>query len=87
VACSPQAWSSASWFLLLRAGLGLFADAPGRELRIEHPRLPPWLEEMTLDNLRVGAARTTLRFTRGHTSAFAEVVSVEGGDLRMRIEV
>ncbi len=87
VACSPQAWASASWFLLLRSALGLFADAPRRELRIEHPRLPPWLEEITLEGFRVGSARATVRFTRGHTSAFAEVVSVEGGDLRIRIEI
>jgi glycogen debranching enzyme len=87
VACSPQAWSSASWFLLLRAALGIFADAPRGELRIEHPRLPPWLEEITMENLRVGAARATLKFTRGRSSAFAEVVNVEGGDLRVRIEI
>ena len=87
VACSPQAWSSAAWFLVIRSALGLFADAPRRELRIEHPRLPPWLEEITLENVRVGPARATLKFTRGHSSAFAEVVSVEGGDLRVRIEV
>jgi len=87
VACSPQAWSSGSWFLLLRSALGLFADAPRRELRIEHPRLPPWLEEMTLENLRVGSARVALKFTRGRSSAFAEVVSVEGGELKVTIEV
>ena len=87
VACSPQAWSSASWFLLLRSTLGLFADAPRRELRIEHPRLPSWLDEITLENLRVGHVRATLRFTRGPTSAFAEVLAIEGGELRVRIEV
>jgi glycogen debranching enzyme len=87
VACSPQAWSSAAWFLLLRAALGLSADAPHKVLRVEHPRLPPWLEEVTLENLRVGRARTTLRFTRGRSSAFAEVVAVEGGELKVQIEV
>ncbi|HET6439895.1 MAG TPA: glycogen debranching N-terminal domain-containing protein [Anaeromyxobacter sp.] len=87
VACSPQAWSSAAWFLLLRASLGLRADAPRGELRIEHPRLPAWLDEITLENLRVGRARATLRFTRGRTGAFAEVLAIEGGELRVRIEV
>jgi glycogen debranching enzyme len=87
VACSPQAWSSAAWFLLLRASLGLFPDAPRRELRIERPRLPPWLDALTLENLRVGPTRATLRFTRGPTGAFAEVLAVEGGELRVRIEV
>ncbi len=87
VACSPQAWSSAAWFLLVRAALGLYADAPNRELRVEHPRLPPWLDELTLENLRVGDARVTLRFLRGPTGAFAEVLAKEGGELRVRIEV
>jgi glycogen debranching enzyme len=86
VACSPQAWSSASWFLLLRAMLGLFPDAPRHALRIASPRLPPWLDEIVLDGVRVGAARATLRFVRGPKGAFAEVVDVQDGPLRVRIE-
>ncbi|MFT3915412.1 MAG: glycogen debranching N-terminal domain-containing protein [Anaeromyxobacteraceae bacterium] len=88
VACSPQAWSSAAWFLLARAFLGLFPDAPAGVLRVAEPRLPPWLDHLTLAGLRVGQARATLRFerrSRGVTSA--EVVELEGGPLRVRIEV
>jgi glycogen debranching enzyme len=87
VACSPQAWSSAAWFLLLRATLGLFPDAPGRELRVVQPVLPAWLDELTLEGLRIGPARATIRFFRGPTGAFAEVLAIEGGELRVRIEV
>jgi glycogen debranching enzyme len=87
VACSPQAWSSAAWFLLLRSVLGLFPDAPRRELYVVQPFLPPWLDEVTLEALRVGPARATLRFTRGTTGAFAEVLRIEGGELKVRIEV
>jgi glycogen debranching enzyme len=86
VACSPQAWSSAAWFLLLRATLGLFPDAPRRTLRIAAPFLPAWLDEVVLEGLRVGPARATLRFVRGPKGAFAEVVDVQGGPLRVRIE-
>jgi glycogen debranching enzyme len=86
VACSPQAWASAAWFLLLRAALGLFPDAPRRTLRIAAPRLPGWLDEVVLEGLRVGPARATLRFARGPKGAFAEVVDVQGGPLRVRIE-
>jgi hypothetical protein len=71
----------------VRAALGLYADAPRRELRVEHPRLPPWLDELTLENLRVGDSRVTLRFLRGPTGAFAEVLAKEGGELKVRIEV
>jgi glycogen debranching enzyme len=87
VACSPQAWSSAAWFLLLRAALGIFPDAPARALRISCPQLPPWLEEIVLEGLRVGDARATLRFRRGPKAAFAEVMDLQGGPLAVRIEV
>jgi glycogen debranching enzyme len=87
VACSPQAWSSAAWFLLLRAVLGIFPDAPRGSLRIAAPHLPAWLDELVLEGLRVGPARATLRFVRSPKGAFAEVVDVQGGPLRVRIEV
>ncbi|GAO03481.1 glycogen debranching N-terminal domain-containing protein [Anaeromyxobacter sp. PSR-1] len=87
VACSPQAWSSAAWFLLVRAVLGLHADAPRRTLRVVQPWLPPWLDELVLHGLRVGPARASLRFTRGKANAFAEVLEIQGGDLKVRIEV
>ena len=87
VACSPQAWSSAAWFLLLRASLGIFPDAPRQTLRIAGPHLPPWLDEIVLEGVRVGPARATLRFARGPKAAFAEVVDVHGGPLRVHIEV
>ncbi len=87
VACSPQAWSSAAWFCLLRASLGLFPDAPARTLRIASPRLPAWLDEVVLEGLRVGPARATVRFVRGPKGAFPEVVDVTGGPLKIRIEV
>jgi glycogen debranching enzyme len=87
VACSPQAWSSAAWFLLMRAVLGLFPDAPARTLRIASPQLPAWLDEVVLEGLRVGPARATIRFVRGPKGAFPEVVDVTGGPLKVRIEV
>jgi glycogen debranching enzyme len=87
VACSPQAWSSAAWFLLVRAMLGLFPDAPGRALHIRSPCLPPFLETLTLAGLPIGPARATIRFTRGPNAAFAEVVEVEGGPLKVHIDI
>jgi glycogen debranching enzyme len=87
VACSPQAWSSAAWFLLLRAVLGLQPDAPRGLLRVVAPWLPPWLDELLLDGLRIGTARVSLRFKRGRAAASAEVVDLQGGPLRVRIEI
>jgi glycogen debranching enzyme len=87
VACSPQAWSSAAWFLLVRSALGISPDAPARLVRIVAPRLPAWLDELVLEGLRIGPVRATLRFVRGPKGAFAELVDVQGGPLGIRIEV
>jgi glycogen debranching enzyme len=87
VACSPQAWASGAFFLLLRAVLGLFADAPRRTLHVVSPTLPPWLDEITLSGVRIGPARATLRFTRAHGGVFAAVSDVQGGPLHVRIDV
>jgi glycogen debranching enzyme len=54
VACSPQAWSSATPFALLYACLGMDIDHRAAELRFRRPRLPPFLEQVTLRSLRVG---------------------------------
>jgi hypothetical protein len=54
---------------------------------VTSPHLPPWLDELVLERLRVGAARATLRFVRGPRSAFAEVLDVEGGPLKVHIEL
>src|SRR6266581_1469544 len=43
VACSPQAWASATPFTLLEASLGLEFDAPAGEIRLRDPRLPAFL--------------------------------------------
>jgi glycogen debranching enzyme len=64
VACSPQAWAAGSVFLLLQACLGLEIDAPRRQIRFSHPELPPWLERVTLHDLRVAGATVDLQIKR-----------------------
>ncbi len=59
----PQAWAAGSIFHLLRALLGLHADAPHRRLQVD-PHLPHWLPGLTLLGLRVGQATVSLRFWR-----------------------
>jgi len=87
VACSPQAWASGSLFLLLRACLGLFPDAPRRALQIASPALPEWLDHLTLTGLRIGPARATLHFTRSQSGTYVSVGEVEGGPLQVRIDL
>jgi glycogen debranching enzyme len=87
VACSPQAWASGAPFLLLRACLGLFPDAPKRTLHIASPALPEWLDHLALRGLRVGPARATLDFTRNKAGTFVAVGEVENGPLHVRIDL
>lgn len=76
---SPQAWSASAAIQLVQILLGIYPFAPARTLLLVRPRLPSWLEEVTLHGLRVGKARVTLRFRRekdGH--ARHDVIEREG---------
>src|SRR3989475_2070216 len=52
VSCSPQAWASGAFFLMLRGCLGLYPDAPRRRLKIVNPHLPAGVQRLTLERLR-----------------------------------
>jgi glycogen debranching enzyme len=73
----PQAWAAGSVFHLLRAILGLNADAHKRTLYVD-PVLPHWLPDITLHKLRVGASTATLRFWTENSASRFEVLSAEG---------
>lgn len=60
VACSPQAWASASPFSLLQSCLGLELDPFANEIRLRNPHLPPFIERIVIRNLQLGAASTDL---------------------------
>jgi glycogen debranching enzyme len=87
VACSPQAWASAAPFLLLRAALGIFADAPRAELRIINPMLPAWLGEVVLDRFRIGNTRLKIRFTRTGAATAVDVLEQDGDPIRVLVEL
>lgn len=73
----PQAWAAGSVFHLLRAILGLDADASKKRLYVD-PLLPAWLPDLTLRRLRVGKATLDLRFWREGTVTRHEVLAAEG---------
>ena len=87
VSCSPQAWASGAFFLLVRACLGLYPDAQRRMLKIVNPQLPPWMNELTISRLRVGASCVSLHFTRTGEGCFAAITESSGEPLATRIEV
>ncbi len=76
----PQAWAAGSAFHLVRAILGLDADAPNGRLRVD-PVLPAWLPDVTLTGLRVGRAKLDLRFWRDGESTRWEASATGGIDV------
>jgi glycogen debranching enzyme len=85
VACSPQAWSVVSVFLLLQSCLGLTADGARGELRVEHPLLPASLDRVSVRDLRLPGASADLTFHRRHDHTVGVDVVRSEGPLQVRI--
>jgi glycogen debranching enzyme len=86
VACTPQAWAAASFFLILQGLIGVRPDAPQRRLYIENPHLPQSIDELTINNMRIGNSRISLRVTRNGERTFVNVVEQSGDPIRVTIE-
>ena len=86
VSCSPQAWAAGAPFLLLTGLLGITPNASADELAIADPHLPPFLNELRVENLRVGASRVTLDFKREGERTHCNVVDLKGKQLKISIQ-
>src|SRR5256885_1206907 len=64
VACSPQAWASATPFTLIEASLGLQFDPAANAIRLRNPRLPSFLDEVVLRNLQLKQSSVDLKVRR-----------------------
>jgi glycogen debranching enzyme len=84
VACAPQAWASATPFTLLEASLGLQFDPFHNEIRLCNPMLPPFLDEVILRNLRLGAASVDLRVRRNRDTVSLDTPRISG-DIRVAV--
>jgi glycogen debranching enzyme len=78
VACSPQAWASATPFALLEASLGLEFDPGKGEIRLRNPHLPSFLDEVTLRNLRLDPATVDLRVRRHRDAVSLDILRTSG---------
>src|SRR6478752_1662027 len=78
VACSPQAWAAGTPLLLLQSSLGLEFNPARNEILLRKPRLPPFLEEVTLRNLRLGRSVLDLMVRRHGTDVSLQVLRNEG---------
>ena len=64
VACLPQAWAAASAYAALGAMLGVSFRPEEGVIRFQRPFLPSWLEELRIENLRLGTAAVDVRLRR-----------------------
>ena len=78
VACSPQAWAAATPFALLQASLGLWFDPAANEIRLINPRLPSFLDEVILRNLRLGQSSLDLAIGRRGDEVSLQVLRRDG---------
>jgi glycogen debranching enzyme len=78
VACSPQAWSAASVFLMLQACLGLDIDAAERRVRFVRPQLPASIHELRIHNLEVHDGTIDLLFVRHEEDVSVAVLRRDG---------
>jgi glycogen debranching enzyme len=78
VACAPQAWASATPFTLLEAALGLEFDASHGEIRLRNPRLPSFINDVVLRDLRLGPSSVDLRVRRHGDDVSLEVLRTRG---------
>ncbi len=84
VACSPQAWASASAFYLLQTCLGVSFVGGARCVRFDHPLLPPSLDRLEIRDLRVGDGMVDLAFER-HECAVSVNVLRKKGDVEVSV--
>jgi glycogen debranching enzyme len=78
VACSPQAWAAGTPLLLLQSSLGLEFDSDRNEILLRNPRLPSFLEVVTLRNLRLGSSSVDLMLRRHAHDVSIQVLRNEG---------
>jgi glycogen debranching enzyme len=78
VACAPQAWASATPFTLLEAALGLEFDVRRGEIRLRNPRLPAFLNEVILRELKLGSSSVDLCVRRHGEDVSLEVLRTRG---------
>jgi glycogen debranching enzyme len=78
VACSPQAWSAASVFLLLQSCLGLWVSGVKRQVWFSRPCLPAFLRELRITNLSVAGATVDLLLVRHDLDVGVNVLGREG---------
>ena len=80
VACSPQAWASATTLCLLQATLGLELFDGSREVAFYRPMLPAFIDHIHLRNLRLSGGSVDIMLHR-YGDGVAATVTRRDGDV------
>ncbi|HEY1250668.1 MAG TPA: amylo-alpha-1,6-glucosidase [Thermoanaerobaculia bacterium] len=78
LACAPQAWAAGAVFLMLQACLGLSIRGHEGQILLERPTLPPFLETLRIDDLRVGSGSVDLSLSRRGPEVSVDVARSSG---------
>ena len=83
VACSPQAWAVGAVFMLLQACLGMRIIAAENCIEFCQPALPPFLNDITITNLRINNKQIVLQIRRSSEGIDAQILS-PGANVEIR---
>ncbi|HYL91442.1 MAG TPA: amylo-alpha-1,6-glucosidase [Burkholderiales bacterium] len=78
VACAPQAWAAVAPYALLQACLGIEVDCGAAKLRLRKPRLPHFVDWMTVKRLSIGRATVDLMLKRQDSSVAVSLLARNG---------
>ncbi|MCU7551775.1 amylo-alpha-1,6-glucosidase [Chitinophagaceae bacterium LB-8] len=85
VACSPQAWSVAAVYLLLKTCLRLEIDATKKEMYFHHPIMPAFLDTISINNLVIGDTRIMIDLNRYKNDVGINVLEKEDPEWKVVI--
>lgn len=78
VACSPQAWASATFFQLFEAMLGLRFEPDNDRVLLVDPRIPEVAGDVVIRNLRLGDSTIDLALRRSGGQCSVDVLRCAG---------
>jgi glycogen debranching enzyme len=84
VACAPQAWASATPFSLLEASLGFEFDPQAGEIRLRNPRLPDFLDDVTIRDVKLGNGSVDFVVRRHGAEVSLQILRCSG-DIRVSV--
>jgi glycogen debranching enzyme len=86
VACHPQAWAAGSVPFMMSSLLGLSANAFNNHLRVVHPVLPSFVNELDFRRIKIGDSTIDLHFERVRDAEVHVDVVNRNGSIQVEVE-